>query len=44
MIDSRVGLVIDGAVVYFEDGHKTICGPRWNPGGNDTYMGEWLSN
>jgi hypothetical protein len=28
-IDSRVGCLLDGAVVYFEDGHKTPCGPRW---------------
>ncbi|TVY87814.1 putative zinc metalloproteinase [Lachnellula willkommii] len=32
MIDSRVGALLDGAVVYFKDGHKTPCGPRWRPG------------
>ncbi|KAK0103842.1 hypothetical protein ONS96_004952 [Cadophora gregata f. sp. sojae] len=29
-IDSRVGCVLDGAIVYYEDGHKTPCGPRTN--------------
>jgi hypothetical protein len=32
-IDSRVGCILDRAVVYFEDGHKTPCGPRWRKGG-----------
>ncbi|OBT74008.1 hypothetical protein VF21_05971 [Pseudogymnoascus sp. 05NY08] len=32
-IDSRVGCLLDGAVVYFEDGHRTHCGPRWNSAG-----------
>ncbi|TVY40044.1 putative zinc metalloproteinase [Lachnellula subtilissima] len=32
MIDSRVGCLLDGAVVYFKDGHKTPCGPRWTRG------------
>ncbi|KAH7351342.1 zinc metallo proteinase [Rhexocercosporidium sp. MPI-PUGE-AT-0058] len=27
-IDSRVGCCLDGAIVYYEDGHKTPCGPR----------------
>jgi hypothetical protein len=31
-IDSRVGCLLDGAVLYFEDGHKTPCGPRWGKG------------
>ena len=41
IIDSRVGLVVDGAVVYYDDGHKTICGPRWAPGGQELYMGQY---
>lgn len=39
IIDSRVGCVLDGAVVYYRDGHKTICGPRWGPGGHSLHMG-----
>lgn len=38
-IDSRVGCILDGAVVYFEDGHSTPCGPRWRPGGQDHSFG-----
>lgn len=32
-IDLRVGAVLDGAIVYYEDGHKTPCGHRYNRGG-----------
>ncbi|KAE8449912.1 hypothetical protein EG329_007389 [Mollisiaceae sp. DMI_Dod_QoI] len=38
-IDSRVGCVLDGAVVYYEDGHKTPCGPRWSKGGHEHHFG-----
>ena len=38
-IDSRVGALLDGAVVYYEDGHKTHCGPRWNTSGQDHRFG-----
>lgn len=38
-IDSRVGCILDGGVVYFEDGHTTPCGPRWRPGGQDHSFG-----
>jgi hypothetical protein len=38
-IDSRVGCLLDGAVVYFEDGHKTPCGPRWRKGGEAHHFG-----
>lgn len=39
MIDSRVGCILDGAVVYFQDGHKTHCGPRWNTSGSNHGFG-----
>ncbi|CZR69422.1 related to jacalin-like lectin domain-containing protein [Phialocephala subalpina] len=38
-IDSRVGCLLDGAVVYYEDGHKTPCGPRWSKNGHDHHFG-----
>ncbi|KFY47791.1 hypothetical protein V496_10441 [Pseudogymnoascus sp. VKM F-4515 (FW-2607)] len=38
-IDSRVGCLLDGAVIYFEDGHGTHCGPRWDNGGRDHHFG-----
>ena len=40
MIDSRVGCLLDGAVVYFKDGHKTPCGPRWSHRGGEHSFGE----
>jgi hypothetical protein len=39
MTNSRVGCILDGAVVYFEDGHSTPCGPRWRPGGQGHSFG-----
>ncbi|KAL5348065.1 hypothetical protein ACLOAV_006545 [Pseudogymnoascus australis] len=38
-IDSRVGCLLDGAVINFEDGHGTHCGPRWDNGGRDHHFG-----
>jgi hypothetical protein len=38
-IDSRVGCLLDGAVVYFQDGHKTHCGPRWSKQGHNHDFG-----
>ncbi|KAI4737553.1 hypothetical protein E4T50_11980 [Aureobasidium sp. EXF-12298] len=38
-IDLRVGAVLDGAVVYYEDGHKTPCGYRYNLDGSRFDMG-----
>lgn len=32
-VDLRVGCVFDGAVVYYEDGHSTPCGHRWDSRG-----------
>jgi Putative peptidase family len=40
-IDSRVGCLLDGAVVYFEDGHRTPCGPRWDTSGNQHHFGDY---
>lgn len=45
-IDLRVGAVLDGAIVYYEDGHKTPCGYRYslwdgspfNMGGGNSQM------
>ena len=40
-IDSRVGCVLDGAIVYYEDGHETPCGPRTNShNGGKHYFGQ----
>jgi hypothetical protein len=39
MTNSRVGCILDGAVVYFEDGHSTPCGPPWRPGGQGHSFG-----
>lgn len=36
-IDLRVGAVLDGAIVYYEDGHKTPCGLRYNRGGGSPF-------
>ncbi|TIA11651.1 hypothetical protein D6C80_07354 [Aureobasidium pullulans] len=38
-IDLRVGCVLDGAVVYYEDGHKTPCGLRYTETGSTHYFG-----
>lgn len=38
-IDLRVGCIMDGAVVYFTDGHKTPCGPRSNGHGGEHHFG-----
>lgn len=38
-IDSRVGCILDGAVVYFADGHTTPCGPRWRKNGGPHNFG-----
>ncbi|KAL2071040.1 hypothetical protein VTL71DRAFT_12275 [Oculimacula yallundae] len=38
-IDSRVGCVLDGAVVYYEDGHETPCGPREDKRGRAHHFG-----
>jgi hypothetical protein len=39
MIDLRVGVVLDGAVVYYEDGHTTPCGHRYRQDGTRFDMG-----
>lgn len=31
-IDVRVGAILDGAIVYFDDGHEVVCGPRYIDG------------
>ncbi|MCJ1308725.1 hypothetical protein MMC25_002379 [Agyrium rufum] len=33
-VESRVGCVLDGAIVNFEDGSSVPCGPRWNHDGS----------
>jgi hypothetical protein len=38
-IDLRVGAVLDGAVVYYEDGHTTPCGYRYYADGSIFRMG-----
>jgi hypothetical protein len=38
-IDLRVGAVLDGAIVYYEDGHKTPCGYRYRCDGSAFIMG-----
>lgn len=38
-IDLRVGCILDGAVVHFEDGHKTPCGPRYDSNGREHRFG-----
>ncbi|RDW61459.1 hypothetical protein BP5796_11351 [Coleophoma crateriformis] len=38
-IDSRVGCVLDGAVVYYKDAHTNPCGPRWDRDGYDHNFG-----
>ncbi|RDW77615.1 hypothetical protein BP6252_05668 [Coleophoma cylindrospora] len=38
-IDSRVGCILDGAVVYYKDGNTSPCGPRWNYDGYDHDFG-----
>jgi hypothetical protein len=39
MIDLRVGAVLDGAVVCYEDGHTTPCGHRYRQDGSRFDMG-----
>lgn len=40
MIDLRVGCIMDGAVVHYEDGHWTNCGPqRRSDGSRHTFGG-----
>ncbi|KAF2400432.1 hypothetical protein EJ06DRAFT_430175 [Trichodelitschia bisporula] len=38
-IDCRVGALLDGAVVGFQDGHKVPCGPRWDRDGHQHHFG-----
>jgi hypothetical protein len=38
-IDLRVGAVLDGAVLYYEDGHTTPCGYRYRKDGSTFHMG-----
>ncbi|CAD0107025.1 unnamed protein product [Aureobasidium uvarum] len=38
-IDLRIGAILDGAVVYYEDGHTTPCGLRYGHGGAKHYFG-----
>ncbi|PVH75849.1 hypothetical protein DL98DRAFT_574845 [Cadophora sp. DSE1049] len=38
-IDSRVGCVLDGAVVYYGDGHEAPCGPRTDKYGRKHHFG-----
>ena len=39
-IDLRVGGLMDGAVVYYQDDRKVPCGPRWGRGGNGHHFGK----
>lgn len=38
-IDLRIGAILDGAVVYYEDGHSTPCGLRFGQSGSAHYFG-----
>ncbi|KAI5212925.1 hypothetical protein E4T38_00020 [Aureobasidium subglaciale] len=38
-IDLRVGAILDGAVIYYEDGHKTPCGLHYTQSGSAHYFG-----
>lgn len=38
-IDTRVGCVLDGAVVYFDDGHSVNCGMVHDRNGNQHHFG-----
>lgn len=38
-VDIRVGAILDGAEVYYKDGGKIPCGPRWDEHGHESYMG-----
>ncbi|KAH0346595.1 hypothetical protein KCU81_g3950, partial [Aureobasidium melanogenum] len=38
-IDLRLGAILDGAVVYYEDGHSTPCGLRYTPSGSKFHFG-----
>ncbi|KAG9858930.1 hypothetical protein KCU98_g283, partial [Aureobasidium melanogenum] len=38
-IDLRIGAILDGAVVYYEDGHSTPCGLRYTPDGSKHHFG-----
>ncbi|CAD0082683.1 unnamed protein product [Aureobasidium vineae] len=38
-IDLRIGAILDGAVVYYEDGHTTPCGLRYGHSGANHYFG-----
>ncbi|KAI5204150.1 hypothetical protein E4T39_03822 [Aureobasidium subglaciale] len=38
-VDLRVGAILDGAVIYYEDGHKTPCGLRYTQSGSAHYFG-----
>ncbi|KAI4729888.1 hypothetical protein E4T49_02294 [Aureobasidium sp. EXF-10728] len=39
IIDLRIGAILDGAVVYYEDGHTTPCGLRYGHFGAKHYFG-----
>jgi hypothetical protein len=38
-VDLRVGCLMDGAVVYYADGHRTNCGPVLRPDGSKHRFG-----
>lgn len=38
-IDLRIGAILDGAVVYYEDGHSTPCGLRYGHDGSKHHFG-----
>ncbi|KAK6005786.1 hypothetical protein QM012_007428 [Aureobasidium pullulans] len=38
-VDLRIGAILDGAVVYYEDGHSTPCGLRFTPNGSIHHFG-----
>lgn len=38
-VDLRVGCILDGAVVYYEDGHSTPCGLRYERDGSKHEFG-----
>jgi hypothetical protein len=43
-INARMGSLLDGAIIHFEDDHKTPCGPRWRTDGKQHRYGGHLSD
>ena len=41
-IDMRVGCVLDGAIVHFQDRHAVPCGPRWDSTGQHHHFGSYI--